>query len=60
MPAAYVRALRDLREGENGLGQESSVRRHLKAMERAGLVSFVSGSWYRTAEGRAAIAETHS
>lgn len=51
---AHLRALRDLREGENVSSQESNVRRHLKALESAGLVR-VTGVRpffpYRTSEG---------
>ena len=54
IPVAYLRALRDLREGEKISSQESNVRRHLKALEAAGLVR-VTGVRpffpYRTADG---------
>lgn len=53
-----LQALRDLREGKNGVGQPAGVRRHLKALERAGWIRFTSGdgagggTWYLTQEGR--------
>lgn len=55
IPVSYQHALSNLMEGEAGVDQVRGVRRHLKAMERAGLVRYVEGAWYLTNEGREAI-----
>lgn len=56
VPEAYRRALLALRTGENGVSQEHTVRRHLRAMESAGLVRYTDGAWFLTSEGRVVVA----